>query len=384
MFASATGYSYFIVLLIFILSLFSCQEKEALSFVPTQLVSVDEKVLTVGTSYSPTSIRYPTIAELGKSPIVYPSETSARGITLKTFSGQKHYLSYYQAKSLKQQEENSKIFNWKNDKVGEIFSYGNRTRIIDFLPLENGTFICLNYERSNACTSVKYYSNNKLLRETNFEIGIETTIPKQLLQLPNDELLILGVADGFEFKDGHSYKEEFAKGFLIQTDNNGIELNRWTKSSADGHVFFNQMVTSNKSIYIVGEIQKPETGMDIFISKLNSNLELVAEYILEKPKHQEVLNIYNNNGSPELMIKDKNDTGQHHVTLLQFNQGLKLIDSTESQAVEHTDFIDAIKQKDSYYVLTHQKENRVDIPNSIILKMNLKGKIIEEVVVRSD
>ncbi len=382
MFAKVAGYFYFSIFSLFVLLHLACQEEksEDLYFVPTQLEFFGDKLLAIGTSYSHATIRYPSIAEVGKSPSVYRSETSARGIKLKTVAEQKQYLSYYQAKSLQQQEEHSKIFTINNQTLDNISSFGSRTRIIDFLPLANDTILCLNYKRATTNSSLVWLAKNRIIQEKIIEIGQETTIPKQLLQLSNSDLLILGTADGFAFKDGHSYEEEFAKGFINQTNKDGEQINQWRKSSDNGHVFFKHVIMANDFIYIVGEIQQEENGMDVFISKLNKECKLIGEYILEKTQHQTVLDINHSSNSIELLMKD-NVGKQSRVFISTFDLELNHLNSDESVIIESTDLVDAINKEDNYYVLGHQKEKRTDIPTSVILKINKEGTILETIEV---
>jgi hypothetical protein len=379
MLAKLTG-SLSLTILVCVLSIqFGCHDTDDLTFVPTQLDFVDDQLVVVGTSYSTSSIRHPTICKVGKSPNVYRSETSARGVTLKTIDDDKLYLSYFQAKSLERQEEESHLFTIENNKLGSISTFGNRTRIIDFLPIATDTFIYLNYERSTASSSLKWYSHNSLLKEKNIVVGTETTIPKQLLQLPDSNLLILGIADGFEFKDGHSYIEKYAKGFVIKTDAKGADQNQWIKSEDNGHVFFKQAIMANNFIYIVGEIQQEENGMDVFILKLTEEFKLVGEFVLEKLKHQHILDIYTNGNSIDLIIKDKNRVGQNLVTLLHFDLELTLKNNTKLVGIDNTDFIDVIKEKNNYYVLAHQKDDPIAIPKSVLLNINEEGEMIKEI-----
>jgi len=382
MFVKRTGYFHFILLTVLVIAFFACQEEGDngdLSFVPTQLVIIDDKLMAVGTSYSPTSIRYPTIAEVGQSPIVYPTETSARGILLQIEDDDNAYLSYYQARSLSHQEEQSHVFLLEKSRLNEKASYGHRTRIIDFEHLANDTLLSLNYERGTSSTTLKWFLKKLEIRNIEIKIGVETTVPKQLLHLVNNDLLVTGIADGFEFKDGHSYEEQFAKGFILLTDRMGNEKKQWVKSSDDGHVFFNQAITTDGFIYVVGEIQQSETGMDLYISKLNSDLKVIKEYILVKPQHQEVLDMSVKGSTIQLLLKDKNESDQTHVTLLSLDEQLESIKSRGSETFDKTVVIDALEEEGNYYLLLHQKENRQTIPNSIIIKINENGKIIEEV-----
>ena len=241
--------------LLFLLYLFchACQTESIvpkdLTFVPTELVVHNDEIVSIGTAYNESSIRYPAIQIQNDEPIIFPAQTSARGPLLKTAQTGLSFLSYYQAKDLEHQEEESRLFALNNNfELKESISYGYRTRLVDFIPSSTEQFICLNYERETANTSVAWIKNNKLKKKISFTIGKETTIPKQIIQLKNGDLLISGIADGFEFKDGHSYKEAFSKGFILLTDNEGVEKKRWLKAANDGHVFFEDVQLQKSQI----------------------------------------------------------------------------------------------------------------------------------------
>jgi len=341
-----------------------------MTFVPSQLVVHDQKVFALGTSYDKTTIRYPSIQQLGFEPHVLPSATSARGLVFKSNTEGQAYFSYYQAKSLTQPEETSKLFVINQDfDLDLIISYGHRTRIIDFIPLPNQQFISLNYERGTANTSIIWIDDGTVSKKIDITIGQETTIPKQIMQLENGDLLLIGIADGFEFKDGHSYKEQYAKGFVLLTDNEGVEKQRWIQSGDNGHVFFKEAIINSGEVFVIGQIQQDRSGMDAMILKLNAELEPIDERMFKELNHQDILSVELNENTISLFIKTQDDEGNKIVSTKLLSTQLDILDEQTTDGLLFFDVLDVVNKDNDMYVLVHDRKNRGDIVKSEILRI---------------
>ena len=368
----------FIASLFIFLCLFchACQTESALpqnlSFVPTKLaLHNNDQMVSIGTSYNESSIRYPAIQIQNDEPIIFPSKTSARGLLLKTNQSGQSFISYYQAKDLEHQEEVSRLFSLNNNfELKDNISYGHRTRLVDFIPSSSQQFICLNYEREFANISVAWIENNELNKKVSFTVGEETTIPKQIIQSENGDLLILGVADGFEFKDGHSYKEAFSKGFILLTDNKGVEKKRWIKAANDGHVFFENVQIQSSQIYISGSIQQVNTGMDAFFITLDNQLNPLNEMLFTQNNHQEILDVELNEKSTTLFINSFDDTDNYQLLIKELSYQGNLIKENKIDSLQVSSIKDVATINKQIYVLTHNQKSRTAIPNTSILKFD--------------
>ncbi len=374
--ANSTGSFFTSLFSCICLLLFACETESVvpskLTFVPTQLTTYDQQLISLGTAYNKSSIQYPALQIHNEEPIIFASETSARGILIKKDQFGQPFISYYQAKSLGQQEEVSRLFSLNSEHgLDPIISYGHRTRVVDFIPSSSQQFISLNYERQTANSSVAWIKNKEVKNKEMYTIGEETTIPKQIKQLENGDLLISGIADGFEFKDGHSYKEAFTKGFILLTDNEGVEKERWLKAENNGHVFFEEMQVNDDHIYISGSMQQGDTGLDVFIIKLDKQLNQINEVIFTESHHQEIIEMELREESILLFMTSVNDRDKQHLLIKELSyQELELrkhkIDSLKGSAIK-----DVITFENNTYVLLHDQKRRVDIPLTSILKIDL-------------
>lgn len=285
-------------------------------------------------------------------------------------------LSYYRAESLSNQTEISELI-YLNDtfKLNKTLTYGNRTRIQDLILDQNESIITLNYERSTQENSLQFINNKQLRHSISFSESDETNIPTSLISLQPYGYAFSGIAHGFQYPDGHDYKNSKTYGYIIKTNSQGQETNRYTHHG-DGHVFINELKQNGPSILAVGTYQSTNTGMDMMLLILNQELKLQSETVFPYAGVQEAL-FAAKKDNKAYIAGTSEDLVDHTMKcrLLSLDANHKVIWSLTIEESGSWTPQDMIVHNNKLILLVESKSSRIASPTSHIYIVSLTGDI---------
>lgn len=292
-------------------------------------------------------------------------------------------LSYYRAADLTEQEEISIIHRFdKAFQQESTFSFGYRTRIKTLKPLDQNQYVTLSYERETQSMSLHFIRNSNIESQINFEEGMETNIPTDLVVSPSKEIFFSGIANGFHYPDGHNYKQQSAYGFIIKTDSSGIETNRFIYKQT-GHAFVNDIHYDEDHIYAIATVQSNSTGMDLHCIKLDKGLDQIWNIPFVEKGTQE--------GSKLIMLKQTvyllgtTESGSKDKVILQVHKINKNGDLIWRKNVgqSHT-FLnpaDMVYWGGYLYIVSNTRKSRTAGPQILLQKISLDGIVIDQVTI---
>jgi len=303
------------------------------------------------------------------------TETTASNIIFEPVNNEECVIAFYAAMSLENQEEQTQVKILSQDLIEKNnHRYGNRTRIKDLAKIDSDV-ITLNYERTDRTMSLR--SIKKF--DIRIQEGDETNIPIDMIVVPNKEIFISGIANGFHYLDGHNYEQELAYGFLRKYDLNGQELNR-SNYKQSGHVFFSDMAYHKEVLSVIGSKQASRTGMDVLLLQFDNQLNILTEKSFAEVGIQEGRSIeYIDNsiyifGSTEDLITHKMNL---QLTCLTVNGTLKWQKPFGNTRRTYS-AIDMILFDSNIILLSQSKENRISAHQIHVHKVTLTGDLIDE------
>lgn len=310
---------------------------------------------------------------------IFDSQTTASNVCIETLSEGNCILTYYCPKSLQQLEEKTVIKKLDHN-LEELngISYGHRTRIKNIVSTDS-TVVALNYERSTKDVSIVTFSDFKEKSKTKFKEDSETTMPTDIILLPDNTMVVSGIANGFHYLDGHNYENAFSYGFAKKLGSDGRDLKNYYHRTS-GHVFFNEVIYDSSGLTVVGTKQSNRTGMDILFLRLDEQLNLVWEKVFEAPGIQEGNKIISIDGYYYLLGTTENlETHKMQGCLVKANSTGKIIWKQDFGIPEasHTT-VDMIYHNSGLVVLSESKEARNSNPSVQLYKISTEGEMMRE------
>ncbi len=305
------------------------------------------------------------------------TNTTALNPQLTPVSKTNSILSFYKAEALDIATEKSHIISLdENLNTLASTNYGHRSRI-EALSASAGKLYALNYERADRNSSISMLKDLKLTQQLKVSEGQETTIPTDLIVDNNEALIMSSIANGFHYKDGHSYESKKAYGHLaVLTMKDSILYDR--KLIGSQHLFINDLELIDGGLIVTGTVQQEGTGMDILLVTLDDTLGVKKEIKINAPGTQEgIKTLSYDNGYLTLASVENTENEKMQIKLIAHNyegamQWEKTI--TESSNYEAKDFLIL---KDKIYIIANKYDNKIESSQAELISVSLKGEVIQ-------
>lgn len=352
------------------------------------MVTDDDEILITGTAtgISKTNgIKSPYIASYDVELNLlkkynFPTPSTALNPKLEQLFDGSHLLYFYRAESKDIQTEHSHLlyldqnYNIKTEK-----KFGRRTRI-ELLAAYKKDYISYQYERAKLNTSISIYKDSTSNNKKTFALSEESNIPTDLLIKSDSSIFISGIANGFSYRDGHQYLNPSANGYILKLNQELLEEQRHITNNKQ-HSFIKNLESHGELILSTGTIQNDSTGMDIYLQYFTDNLEEKWNFTYKVDKAQEGIKSISKDGVIHTLCKTINaETKKSNILLLQFDkEKLKhAITLTRNGSYDPKDFV--ITQ-DYIYVIATRQSSRTSDMQSVIIKLDKSGIIIQEKII---
>ncbi len=311
----------------------------------------------------------------------FPTPTSSLNPRLLMGNGKNSILSYYRALSLYHQVEHSYLlFLDQKLNIQKETKYGHRTRINSLIYFNKDSLLAYNYERHKLNTSLSKFQDSIVGKTENFAISVKTNIPTDI-EAHNQNIFISGIADGYEYRDGHEYKAFKTRGYIILADYELKEQKRFVdtikQNSIIQDIFFHE-----DELISTGSSQHQSTGIDINIKSFDNDLGINWNYIHRKKNPQKGIKTIDHKGILYVLAEDINQqTGKTNLLLLKLSKEGRLIEEIsikEEGSIRAKDFI---IHNDYLIVVSNKFINRMSSPMARIQKFSLEGQLITQRII---
>jgi len=311
----------------------------------------------------------------------YPTTSTALNPKVEKLFDESHILSFYKAESKDLQTELSHsiyLDQYYNPKTEKIF--GRRTRVQSVKSFNND-FITYQYEREKLNTSVTIFKDSISANKKTFALSKESNIPTDLLIKEDSIIYISGIANGFQYRDGHQYLSPAAQGYILKLDEALVEKSSYVSSSKQ-HSFINDLCDFDMSLLATGTNQMESTGMDVQVQCYNKDLVEQWTYTHRQSNAQKGIKSIYRDGQiytlgETINVKNK----KTNAFLLFLNQEGKFVKDIEIEREESYHPRDFIITKDFIYLVANKQALRTSNMQSVILQLDKDGNFVHEIII---